>query len=345
MFERINHIIPDFLLKPQYRLYRHLLIQAILLLITVNVLWDEPDKILPERLGGWLAYYFQIGVVIYVNMYLLVPKFLIKGKILLYIVFLPLIILFTAFSVGLLQQVYSESISDHNTPLFFESIVSIAAFSTFTLGLTTIMLFKYLLENSRKINELENTTMAIELANLQSQINPHFLFNTLNNANILAQEDAERSSYILKKLNDLLRYQTEGERKGSVCLIDEIAFINDYLNLEKTRRDRFEYKISQVGNCNINVPPLLFIPFVENAVKHNPENDSSVEIVFRRIGNNLYFECKNPKAKFPHLNKTGGIGLVNVKKRLNLLFGKEYNLEIQDDKEFYTIKMEIIINF
>ena len=341
MIAKINHIIPDFLTKPKFRFFRHLLVQVVVLFITVNILWDEPDTILSERLGAWFAYFLQINIVIYINMYLLVPYLLIKGRALLYLLSLPLLTICTAFVISLLREASIDN--QANNPSVLESISTLAAFSLFIIGLTTIQLFKYRLENIRRINDLENATTAIELANLQSQINPHFLFNMLNNANILADEDSEKSSHLLSKLNDLLRYQTNVNTKGVVKLADDIAFLNDYLNLEKMRRDRFSYKIHTEGNINIDVPPLLFIPFIENAVKHNPENDSYVDIIFRVADKKLYFECKNPKAKLFHTKKEGGIGLENIKRRLDLLFEKNYSLNLMDEKEEYIVKMKISV--
>ena len=339
MIERINQIIPDLLSKPGYRVFRHLMVQVVVLSITVNILWDTPDEIISERLGAWFAYFLQINLIIYVNMYLLVPRLLIKGRTLYYLLSLPLLVVCMALIISLLQK---ESIDNlENSPSVLSSISTLVSFSLFIIGLTTIQLFKYRLENIRKISELENATMAIELANLQSQINPHFLFNMLNNANILAGEDTEKSSHLLSKLNDLLCYQTSVNTKGSVKLADDIAFLNDYLNLEKKRRDRFDYVIRQEGDCNIELPSLLFIPFVENAVKHNPENDSYVEICFQVTGNRLYFECTNPKAQLSHAKKEGGIGLINIKRRLDLLFEDRHTLILEDGKETYTVKMEL----
>jgi LytS/YehU family sensor histidine kinase len=270
-------------------------------------------------------------------MYLLVPHLLIKGRTLAYLLALPILIICIAIGISLLQETTIDN--QENNPSFLASISILAAFSLFMMGLTTIQLFKYRLENIRKISDLENATTTIELANLQNQINPHFLFNMLNSANIMAGEDTSKSSYILSKLNDLLRYQVENGERETVRLKDDIEFIGDYLELEKMRRDRFTYTIIAEGNTDIDVPPLLFIPFVENAVKHNPENDSYLNIVFRVTGNEIYFECRNPKAILTQSKKEGGIGLINIKRRLDLLFEDRYSLEIKDEKEIYTIKM------
>src|SRR5690606_41053457 len=100
-------------------------------------------------------------------------------------------------------------------------------------------------------------------------------------ANILASEDRNRSSDMLLKLDDLLQYQVRKDQQDCVVLRDDIAFLDDYLALEKTRRDFFRYTIYSEGNMNLRIPPLLFIPFVENAVKHNPSNRSFVELCFK----------------------------------------------------------------
>ncbi len=344
MLNRMNHITPDLLLKPNYRLLRHALLQLAVLLITVNILWDEPVHILSDRFWAWGVYILLFNATIYINIYWLVPRLLLEGKAKLYIGLTFSVIFFFVFSIGMLQSISegeSTVASASRAPVWIGIISGLASFALFIVGLTNLQLFKHLLENRQRINELENATMTVELANLQNQINPHFLFNMLNNANIMAGENVEKSSYMLSKLNDLLRYQVD---KGSVDLVkleDDIALLRDYLELEKIRRDRFSYMIHLEGNTNFEVPPLLFIPFIENAVKYNPENDSYVDVVFRVTASKLYFECKNPKTKSSQTRKEGGIGLVNIKRRLDLLFGRNYTLILKDEKESYTAIMEL----
>jgi sensor histidine kinase YesM len=346
MIDKINHIVPDLLLKPEYRFLRHALIQVVILLITMNVFWDEPVRILPERFTVWLLYYFLFNAMIYANMYRLVPRLLLRGQAWLYLLSSFLLILGIMLGIAVLGSMIGESdsrVSATPAPAVIAIASSFASLSLLIVGLTTLQLLKYRTENEKKINELENVTMNIELANLQNQINPHFLFNMLNNANIMVSENAGKSSYILSKLKTLLRYQVDEGSKETVKLKDDLAFIEDYLELEKMRRDRFTYTIQPEGNTDIALPPLLFIPFIENAVKHNPENDSYVKVMFRIAGNKLYFACENPKARLLHTRKEGGIGLVNIRKRLDLLFDKNYTLMLTDDKEVYTVKMELKI--
>jgi len=343
MLNRLNHITPDLLLKPGYRIVRHALIWLSVLLITINILWDEPVRILTGRLGIWFVYFLLFLLMIYTNMYLLVPRLLLKGRTKQYILLSSLLICLFVLTVGILQSISGDDEPPVRTPPLIGITSGFAAFALFVVGLTTLQLFKYRIQNRQKIGELENATMAVELANLQNQINPHFLFNMLNNANILAEEEAERSSYILAKLNELLQYQVKKGSGKAVGLTEEIRFFEDYLELEKLRRDRFSYSIQQEGNMDITVPPLLFIPFVENAVKHNPETGSHIVILFKVTAGKLYFECANPKARFAPSGKEGGLGLVNIRRRLDLLYEGKYTLLLEDKKDLYRVKMELSI--
>ncbi|MEC3878789.1 sensor histidine kinase [Parapedobacter sp. 10938] len=342
MMSRFDPIIPDLLLERPYRIWRHLLIQVMVMLITINVFWDEPTQLLPHRLGAWVPYFLLIDTIIYVNMYLLVPRLLIKGRATRYIVLTALFIFLVVLTLGMLQD-GAEGGGGAPAGIATPPLIGISsgffAFALFIMGLTTLQLLKYRMENARRINELEQVTMEIELANLQNQINPHFLFNTLNNANMMAEEDGEKSAYMLSKLNDLLSYQVEGGAKDTVRLDDEIAFLDDYLELEKTRRDRFLYTIRMDGDSAVEIPPLLFIPFVENAVKHHPGNDSRVDIHFRVADGQLHFECRNPKPRRALEKEVGGIGLQNSKRRLELLFGRHFRLDLDDGQDTYTVKL------
>lgn len=320
---------------------RHALVCLSVLLITMNVLWDEPTEILADRYGAWGVYFLLFIVVIYVNMYLLVPQFLLQGKTQKYLLLLSLLMVFFLFSVGMLQDVVDDSSIPVRTPAWIGIISGFATFSLLIIGLTALQFFKYSISNQHKIRELEDATMRVELANLQNQVNPHFLFNMLNNANIMVEQDAQKSSEILSSLQALLKYQLDSGSDNSVNLKDDIAFLERYLELEKLRRDRFQYTIQAEGDSDVRIPPLLFIPFVENAVKHNPGNDGYVDIRFNIRGNCLYFECKNNKPTQPVVSEEGGIGLVNIRRRLDLLYGGGYRLELNDGVAEYIVNMEV----
>lgn len=342
MKNELSHILLDLLLKPSRRFYRHLIVQAIIVFITLSNLLYAPYAFWGERLPFWFVPLAGLNVLVYINTYLLVPRMLLNGKARLY--FLSVLGLLV-FSI-LLSLIGYVAAAQHSVTVKESLFILLSAIPEVTVllaGITASLLFRHCLENKQRIQELQTATMEVELANLKNQINPHFLFNMLNNANILAEEDSDKSSRLLKKLNSLLKYQISDSSKNSVSLKDDIDFLHDYLELEKTRRGSFDYTVKEEGNCDILVPPLLFIPFVENAVKHNPESNSYVNLSFRITNGRLHFECENPKPRLFHDKKIGGIGLANVKRRLALLFGTDYNLSLCDEKEKYTVIMEFKI--
>jgi LytS/YehU family sensor histidine kinase len=154
------------------------------------------------------------------------------------------------------------------------------------------------------------------------------------------------ASHILIKLNDLLRYQINGSAGDEVRLEDDIAFLNDFPELEKTRRDRFDCTLTATGDtASVHVPPLLFIPFVENAVKHSSDSESGsyVHVEFRVGDGQLSFACRNSKPASPAKKNEGGLGLNNIKRRLDLLFGDNHSLELQEERICYTVKLQIKI--
>ena len=188
----------------------------------------------------------------------------------------------------------------------------------------------------------EQTALAtkMELMMLQSQINPHFLFNMLNNANVLIKRNPEEASKVLFKLEDLLRYQINDSSRERVSLASDIRFLNDYLNLEKIRRDHFQFTVEQEGDIDsIWIQPLLFIPFVENAVKHSfdSEHPSSVHLSFKVEENRLEFRCENSTPAVAVSNKVGGIGLANIQRRLGLLYPDRNELEQIENENRYIV--------
>ena len=212
-------------------------------------------------------------------------------------------------------------------------------------GITVLVLFQHWVRNERYIAQLEAATLRAELEQLQNQINPHFLFNMLNNILVLIRENSEEAVVILHKLSDMLKYLFNDNTKKEVLLGDDIHFLTDFLNLEKIRRDRFEFTVSVENDAESKfVPPLLFIPFVENAVKHSADavNLSYIRLNFSITDNMLHFNCHNSKPQKPRLkNGYSGLGLANIRRRLELLYSSHYSLHIQEDEASYTVHLAI----
>lgn len=327
----------ELLIARKYRMYRHL---VLVFMLGTFVLSMEPgDNDTSEDLLKLRFFIFFVSL-LYTNMYLLVPHFLFRNK---HIRFVAAIALFITIAYPLVFFNYKTH-GFSTTPYWgvakyvFISLVWVAAS-------TAIKLFQRWLIDSQRISELEHLTQSAELEQLKNQINPHFLFNMLNNVNVLTQKDPRKASQVLDKLSDFLRYQLYDSARPKVLLTSEIRFIHDLLNMEKIRRDNFEFTISNGGQlAGIQVAPLLFMTFVENAVKHSldADNGSWVDINFGVHEGELSFKCINSK---PRLEATlpgpGGLGLTNVKRRLSLLYPDRHVLKAEDTAQTYSLSLII----
>lgn len=190
-----------------------------------------------------------------------------------------------------------------------------------------------------------------ELQLLQSQLSPHFLFNTLNNLYGLSITQHEKIPALLLRLSDLLRYTVYDAKELFVTLKDELNYINNYIEFEKIRMgDRLELttSIEPITNTDIKIAPMLLIVFIENAFKHSKNtNDEKVyiNIDLKTWGNYILFSIKNShggiKDEINILDKNSGLGLANVTKRLELLYPNQYALELDNKDGFYSVLLQL----
>lgn len=205
-----------------------------------------------------------------------------------------------------------------------------------------------------KASALQKTQLETELAYLKSQIQPHFFFNTLNNLYSLTLDKSDKAPETVIKLSDLMSYVIYDSAKSLVPLENEINHIKTYIDLEGLRYgDRLDLKLGVEGDIDhIQVPPLLFIPYIENAFKHGGSTrDQSIpiEICFKAVGNELKFTCKNNISKDEEVHKKllekshYGIGLKNTERRLNLRYGNKYQLEVKEHESVFEVELKIPI--
>lgn len=185
-----------------------------------------------------------------------------------------------------------------------------------------------------------------ELKLLQSQVNPHFLFNTLNNIYAQNLSDQDAANDMILQLADLMRYQTESSRKNTVLLSEEVRFLNNYISLEKKRLTANTEVVFQAETPQEPpywIPPMLFVPFVENAFKHGIGNEPKnfIHINLAVHGEQLIFDLKNSVPQRKHIVQSTQTGLSNVKKRLELLFPNRYQLSANNDGQTYHARLEI----
>jgi two-component system, LytTR family, sensor kinase len=195
--------------------------------------------------------------------------------------------------------------------------------------------------------ELEKEKLNSELAFLKNQISPHFFFNTLNNIYSLISINTEDSQKAVLKLSKLMRYLLYDSEHGNTKLTNEIDFMNNYIDLMKlrmTNKIRLNVAFPEKYD-DLNIPPLIFIPFIENAFKYGISNreKSFIEINMTTGNDSIIFRCANSLIKSREENERGqsGIGLENVTKRLNLLFPGKHELKINKSEIEFEVLLRI----
>jgi sensor histidine kinase YesM len=197
--------------------------------------------------------------------------------------------------------------------------------------------------------ELLQRTYETEIALVKSQINPHFLFNTINNIDVLITKDATKASHYLNRLSDILRYMVYDTKSEKISLQKELDYIEKYIELQKIRTTNPNYVILSIEGepKNLQIAPMLFFPFIENAFKHTENNKktNSININFSINETSIDFECKNTYQKvFPENENYGGLGNELIQKRLELLYPNKHTLEISDYDGIYKANLTICEN-
>lgn len=349
-YKNIDEKVINMLSGKEYKLLRHMLSLLIIGIIVFGMIYKNSDGYYSEYglLYQFTGTYLLFVGVIYFNLYLLVPKFLLENKLLTYAILIIITMVFLLFTFVFIQNIFSYSVDDNRTgsEVGINIISTLISIGLIIIASSTFPLFRNWIERNKNINELETTTIEAELQQLKNQINPHFLFNTINNANIKVEKDQKLAYHIITKLSELLRNQLTGTSQRTVLLKDDVTFITDYLELEKTRRDRFSYELeTEETISHMEIPPLLFIPFVENAVKHSVsvKEEAYIRIFFREEKGYLHFYCENTKPVTPSKYKSGGLGLKNINRRLELLYGNNHTLHIDESDKKYIVNLYLKI--
>lgn len=198
--------------------------------------------------------------------------------------------------------------------------------------------------DQRKLEDLEKQNLEQQLEYLKYQINPHFFMNTLNNIHALVDIDPSKAQETILELSKMMRFVLyEGDKRG-VPLTKEFEFIRTYTKLMQLRyTDKVKITVDVPEEApDVTIPPLMLISFIENAFKHgiSYQHDSFIDIKLELKDNNLLFTCRNSKAEMPNQEK-GGVGLANVKQRLDLLYDKNYTLQIKDEADIYIVELKL----
>jgi hypothetical protein len=198
--------------------------------------------------------------------------------------------------------------------------------------------------DQKKLAALQKENLEQQLEYLKYQINPHFFMNTLNNIHALVDIDPSKAQETILELSKMMRFVLyEGDKSG-VPLTKEFSFIRTYAKLMELRyTDKVKITVDVPNEApDKTIPPLMLISFIENAFKHgiSYQHDSFVDMKACIDGDYLLFTCINSKAEKPNQEK-GGVGLTNVRKRLDLLYDKRYKLDIKDEPDIYTVVLKL----
>jgi len=288
--------------------------------------------------------------VVYPLLYFLIPRFLMNKKYALFFTgFLCLIMVAALFTE---QMQLNFSGSDIMAGFNLGWGKNILPFIHVAAIATAIKFIKYAyLQEGRAIIAKQQKTVA-ELELLKAQIHPHFLFNTLNNLFALTLRRSPDSPNVVMRLSELLKFMIFESRKDLISLEKEIKLLSNYIDLEKIRYDKeLELSISFTGNISgKQIHPLLLLPLLENSFKHGMSQQLEQKWISLELHvekNNLYFKLANSKdpdeIKDTIPGKTKGIGLENVKRRLNLLYPGKHKMQVTDDAEMFLVSIELQI--
>ncbi len=333
-------------------IYPDLIIWAIILLLFVFAVdWSKDVEKRHAEIREVLINFIPFVVAIYAN-FLVFKFYLLKKKYILFI--LCTIIIYTVFTY-LISWIRVNINPGRNDDILF----SILLFSFFYIGIRylitaprEILKIKNLenkrIQAERDLQEMEAKHSKAELEVLKSQLNPHFLFNSLNNIYSLTMVDPEKAGESILTLSDLMRYNLESTKKKFVTVQQEIEFINNYIELEKLRVDEIcEINYKTKGNFESKtIAPMILISFIENCFKHGISSDSSqnkIDISIELKENTLFFNSKNSIAasRIDINKKDVNVGIENVKRRLTLLYKDKFSLDIASDDGLYIVNLKI----
>lgn len=278
----------------------------------------------------------------YFNYFILIPRYLLAKKYWLYFLFLLLAVA-TVFLLSGTLFIFSdfnpETLAKTNPTI--EKVIPVIIINAISLWLLAIVT-SILWTVYNRLKQTESEKLSAQIASLKSQINPHFLFNTLNNIYATAIDTSPKAADMVDKLSEMMRYTMRDIQQDFVLLEDEINYISNFIELQKMRLDRsvkLQYN-SPEHIPSFQIAPMLLIPFIENAFKHgvNSEQKSHIKIEITVNKTELQLSVVNNKVNIQRdISESSGLGIENTKHRLELIYPSKHMLVINDtEKEFFV---------
>jgi len=289
-----------------------------------------------------IVFHVPLLIVVYLN-YFFINKLINSKR---YFLYLLAVFLLSAIGIGLHYLVF-----DHLVDLIFSGYYFISMYSLFEICqyIFAYIVVSLLFKLSKDWFDLKDQQLAlqkeshkVQLTNLKAQLNPHFLFNSLNNIYSMTSTDVKKGREHIIKLSDALRYMLYKTNDERVLLENEIEYFSNYIELEKLRlEDEANIQVSLPSKVSdLKIAPLILLPFIENCFKHCDKEKPEIIISLELNNNQLKLICRNNKSDSSD-SKVGGVGLTNAKKRLELIYPNKYQLNIEDKKEFYTTTLNL----
>lgn len=296
-------------------------------------------------------------LVFYLHANYAVPVFFIRRKYWQYFAtVLALVIIFQILS-NLLQPIsfrYSDMLQEMNLnpgdprPHPHRPPGTAHRYVAFFITLAASGMYSYSIENGkreRRLRELEKQQIESNLQQLKYQLSPHFLFNALNSIYSLSLKKSDELPKAILTMSELLRYVTYDSVADSVNIQKEINYLNDYIKLQKLRvspESEIDFEIIN-NNASAEVVPMIFIPFVGNAFKHGVDSDGVAKIYAKIevLSDEVDFYIENKKYVNTQKDETHGIGIQNVKSRLEILYGSKHTLDIAETDDTYKVTLKL----
>ena len=307
----------------------------------------------------FIFYVVMQALGVYFNLYYLIPRFLQNGK---YLVYMPaLIITVILASAGIVGGYFVNALIV-NIP--FEELFYLPpskAYELFknnalpsTIASTTLAMSIKLAKNwitaEKRKNIIEKEKLQTELKFLRSQFNPHFLFNTINSIFVLIHKDQNKASNSLAKFSELLRYQLYDCNEPYISLKSELNYLENFIELQRLRQDKTNFELivelDKTSGHNLQIAPFILMPFVENAFKHVSHHKSSKNWIHIKLSvceTMLVFKIENSRnhLEVSRENDSSGIGLNNIKRRLELLYPNVYAMDIVKNNSHYKVQLQL----
>jgi hypothetical protein len=324
---------------------------SFLLIFILNTLWLVPKFLFQKKYRSYvgitlIAILLIIGATILIKMYIIPPQPLAMPPMNLGPGMPPM-----ELGPGMPPPMGYNPVTEPASKSLFMIFVDNLILSILVVGVgTAFKLVSQWLSEESKRKDLEKEQLKTELALLRHQVSPHFFMNTLNNIHALIDINAEDAKNTIIQLSVMMRYLLYDTAHGQTTLKQEIAFIESYISLMKIRFPENVTITLEVPEDirDIEIPPMLFISFLENAFKHGVSYQSESYVIFRIEQNNNKLNCSIRNSKFKSKESDeksySGIGLANIKKSLELLFKNDYVLNIRESEKEYEVQLTIPVH-